>query len=60
MRQHGRATYGFVRTSGDPATLAPEVRRALANFDPDLPVEVKGTVARVEWTSPHSSVQTSV
>ena len=25
-----------------------------AAFDPELPVEVKGTVARVEWTSPHA------
>jgi hypothetical protein len=31
-----------------------------AAFDRNLPVEVKGTVARVEWTSPHARLYVAV
>jgi hypothetical protein len=31
-----------------------------AAFDRNLPVEVEGTVARVEWTSPHARLYVSV
>ena len=44
-RQRTRwATYFVIRTDGDPAALAPAVRRALAGIDPDLEASHLGTM----------------
>lgn len=44
-RQRTRwATYFVVRSDGDPAALAPAVRRALAGIDPDLEASNLGTM----------------
>ena len=47
LRQEPRSRLAFaLRTSGDPESLAPAVRRALAAVDPDLPADQVTTMRR--------------
>jgi len=41
-----RSVYVTIRTAGDPAALLPDVRRALRDFDPDLPIYRVRTMER--------------
>ena len=53
-----RIMSSLLRTAGIGLILAPSGVFAhhsfAAEFDPELPVEVSGTVTRVEWTNPHA------
>ena len=40
------ATHFYLRTAGDPAAIAPSVRRAVAALDPNLPVEQLKTMTQ--------------
>jgi predicted permease len=48
QRQVGAMTF-YVRTGVDPATVMQEIRRVVANLDPNLPVEDLKTLERQVW-----------